>query len=131
MIKLKSILKEDHLDPSVMAMPFFNEFYTQFNCKPMFKYLGLKDKEYVFIAPLTDLGELSHIISDAYYMARVTDKYAYFGIVYMLNGLEQFDATVCLIEKTGGTFETKYFDDKDPDFSDSKTNFIKMIKIMV
>ena len=131
MIKLKSILKEEYLDPTLIAMPFFNEFYGQIHCSPEFKYIGLKDKEYVFTAPLKDLGELSHIISDAYYMARVTDKYAYFGIVYMLNGLEQFDATVCLIEKTGGTFETKYFDDKDPAFSDSKTNFIKMIKIMV
>lgn len=131
MIKLKSIIKEERLDPSVMAMPFFNEFSTQFNCNPMFKYLGLKDKEYVFTAPLTDLGEMSQIISDASYMARVTDKYAYFGIIYMLNGLEQFDATVCYMKKTNGVIETKFFDDKDSDFSDAKTNFIKIIKVMV
>ena len=49
----------------------------------------------------------------------------------MLNGLEQFDATVCYMKKTNGVIETKFFDDKDSDFSDAKTNFIKIIKVMV
>jgi hypothetical protein len=130
MIKLKSILKEEHTE-ALMALPYFNEFSMKFNCNPAFKYIGLKNKEHVFTAPLTDLGQLRHIISDAYYMARVTDKYAYIGIVYTLNGLEQFDATVCLMKKNNGTIETKLFDDTDSDFTDAKTNFIKLIKVMV
>jgi hypothetical protein len=130
MIKLKSILKEEQTEAQ-LASPYFNEFSKKFNCAPMFKYIGLKNKEYVFTAPITDLGQLRHIISDAYYMARITEKYAYIGIVYTLNGLEQFDATVCYMKKTNGVIETKLFDDSDSDFSSSKTNFIKLIKVMV
>jgi len=130
MIKLKSILKEEQTE-TMVAMPYFNEFSTKFNCNPMFKYIGLKNKEHVFTAPITDLGQLKHIISDSYYMARVTEKYAYIGIVYTLNGLEQFDATVCMMKKNNGVIETKLFDDSDSDFTDAKTNFIKLIKVMV
>ena len=71
------------------------------------------------------------IFSEATIMARVSKDKAYFGIIYMLNGLEQFDATVCLIKKIDSNLEIKMFDDNDSDFSDAKTNFIKLIKIMV
>jgi len=71
------------------------------------------------------------IFSEATLMARVNKDQAYFGIVYTLNGLEQFDATVCLIKNTKTGLETKLFDDSDSDFSDAKTNFAKLIKVMV
>jgi hypothetical protein len=71
------------------------------------------------------------IFSKAEFVAKVSDTYAYFGIVYLLNGLEQFDATVCLIQKSKNSFETKLFDDADSDFNNSKTNFANIIKNMM
>lgn len=129
MIKLSTLI-ENQTNPELLGNVFFNKFYSDFNCKPIFKFIGLKNKEYVFTAPLTNLGELKHIISDAQYMARITDKYAYFGIIYTLSGLEQFDATICYMEKTLNTVNVKMFDDSDSDFSDKNTNFIKLIKVM-
>lgn len=130
MIRLKHILKEE-VDPMQIAQPFISHFASEFKTKPKFKYLGLKNNEYVFTADVEDLGNLHLIFSEAKYMLRVTEKYAYVGIIYTLNGLEQFDATVCYIQRKDNKFSTKLFDDSDPDFSNAKTNFIKLIKIMV
>jgi hypothetical protein len=129
MIKLTTLI-ENTVNPEMVGNVFFNKFYTHFNCRPTFKYIGLKNTESIFTAPLTNLGELQHIISDAQYMARITDTYAYFGIIYTLNGLEQFDATVCYMKKKDSSIDVKLFDDSDSDFSDKNTNFIKLIKIM-
>jgi len=123
----ESILKED---VTSHANGFFQEFYKQTGLRAPFKYIGLKNKESIFTVPINELGVLSLIISDAHIMARIADDYAYFGIVYTLNGLEQFDATICVIKKTPTGMETKLFDDSDPDFADSKTNFAKLIKVM-
>jgi len=127
-MKLKNILKEaDVVDPKQLAYPFFREFTKQMKTSPKFTYLGLKQKQHIFSAPIEDLGTLGLIVSKAEFVAKVYDLYAYFGIVYLLNGLEQFDATICLIRKTKNTFETKLFDDADSDFSNSKTNFASII----
>lgn len=132
MINLKQILSEsDVVDPKQLAKPFFREFSKQMKTSPKFSYIGLKNKEHVFTAPIEDLGTLKLIFSKAEFVAKVCDTYAYFGIVYLLNGLEQFDATVCLINKTKNSFETKLFDDADSDFNNSKTNFSKIIKNMM
>lgn len=132
MMKLKNILSEgDVVDPKQLAKPFFKEFSKQMKTSPKFSYLGLKNKEHVFNAPIEDLGTLKLIFSKAEFVAKVCDKYAYFGIVYLLNGLEQFDATVCLIQKTNKGYETKLFDDSDSDFNNSKTNFSNIIKNMM
>jgi hypothetical protein len=132
MINLKQILSEsDVVNPKQLAKPFFREFSKQMKTSPKFSYIGLKNKEHVFTAPIEDLGTLKLIFSKAEFVAKVCDKYAYFGIVYLLNGLEQFDATVCLINKTKNSFETKLFDDADSDFNNSKTNFSKIIKNMM
>jgi hypothetical protein len=129
MIQLKNILSEsDVVDPSQLAKPFFREFSTQMKTPAKFSYLGLKNKEHIFCAPIDNLGSLKLIFSKAEIIAKVCDNYAYFGIVYLLNGLEQFDATVCLINKTKNGFETKLFDDADSDFNNSKTNFSNIIK---
>lgn len=129
MIQLKNILTEnDVVDPKQLAKPFFREFSKQMKVSPKFSYLGLKRKEHIFSAPIDDLGTLKLIFSKAEFVAKVCDTYAYFGIVYLLNGLEQFDATVCLIKKTKNSFETKLFDDADSDFNNSKTNFSNIIK---
>jgi hypothetical protein len=132
MMKLKRILSEgDVVDPKQLAKAFFKEFSKQMKTSPKFSYLGLKNKEHVFNAPIEDLGTLKLIFSKAEFVAKVCDKYAYFGIVYLLNGLEQFDATVCLIQKTNKGYETKLFDDSDSDFNNSKTNFSNIIKNMM
>jgi len=129
MMKLKNILNENNVvDPMQLAKPFFKEFSKQMKTSAKFSYLGLKNKEYIFNAPIEDLGTLKLIFSKAEFVAKVCDSYAYFGIVYLLNGLEQFDATVCLITKTKNSYETKLFDDADSDFANSKTNFLNIIK---
>lgn len=130
MIKLFEILKEE-VNPVNFGKEFFQEFNKQTDTKLTFKYLGLKNKEYIYTAPVSNLGVLNLIISDAIVMARITEKYAYFGIVYTLNGLEQFDATICVIKKIEDKLETKLFDDSDSDFSDAKTKFASLIKVMV
>jgi nicotinic acid mononucleotide adenylyltransferase len=72
---------------------------------------------------------LKLIFSKAEFVAKVCDLYAYFGIVYLLNGLEQFDATVCLIRKTKNSYETKLFDDADSDFDECETTEIDALQI--
>lgn len=132
MIKLISILTEsDIVDPKVLAKPFFKEFSKQMKISPKFSYLGLKNKEHVFSASIEDLGTLKLIFSKAEFIAKISETDAYFGIVYLLNGLEQFDATVCLIQKTKNSYETILFDDADSKFSNSKTNFASIIKNMM
>jgi len=129
MMRLKNILNESNVpDPILVAKPFFKEFSKQMKTTAKFSYLGLKNKEYIFTAPIEDLGTLKLIFSRAEFVAKVCDSYAYFGIVYLLNGLEQFDATVCLITKKKNSFSTKLFDDADSDFNNSKTNFSNIIK---
>jgi hypothetical protein len=131
-MKLKNILIEnDVVDPKQLANPFFKEFSKQMKVSPKFSYLGLKNKEHIFSAPIDDLGTLKLIFSKAEFIAKVSDTYAYFGIVYLLNGLEQFDATVCLIRKSKNSYETTLFDDSNSDFNNSKTNFANIIKNMM
>jgi hypothetical protein len=132
MMKLKNILIEnDVVDPKALAKPFFKEFSKQMKVSPKFSYLGLKNKEHIFNAPIEDLGTLKLIFSKAEFIAKISDTYAYFGIVYLLNGLEQFDATVCLIRKSKNSYETSMFDDSNSDFNNSKTNFANIIKKMM
>lgn len=128
MIYLTSLLKEE-LDPMSLATPFFKEFVRYFKVKESFKYIGLKNKEYIFTATISDIGVLNLIISEAVIMARVSESYAYFGIIYTLNGLEQFDATVCRMDKAKEGISVKLFDDADPDFSDKNTNFATLFKV--
>ena len=132
MIKLKSIINEEAASEATnSAAVYFKSFSKEFKYETAWTYLGLKNGETIFTAPLKNLGDLRMIFSEATIMARVSKDKAYFGIIYMLNGLEQFDATVCLIKKIDSNLEIKMFDDGDADFSDTKTNFIKIIKIMV
>lgn len=110
---------------------FLQYFENETGVTGNFKYIGTKNNERVYTMPLEDLGDLRLIINDAVLMARVADDYAYFGVIYTLSGLEQFDATVLLLKKTEDGIVSKEFDDADPDFSDAKTKFATLIKIMV
>ncbi len=119
---------EEGPNPELMATPYFREFQTAHGYKPLFKFIGTKGEENIFVADLTDFGALDMIISDAKLFAKITDKYAVFGIVYTLTGLERFDATVCKMKQKDGQIERVMFDNKDKKNFDAKTtNFLKLI----
>lgn len=119
---------EDQPTPELMAIPYFREFQTAHGYKPMFKFLGIKNEENIFVADLTQFGMLDLIIADAKLYAKVTEKYAVFGIIYTLTGLEKFEATVCLMKQKDGQIERIMFDNKDKkNFNAKTTNFMKLI----
>lgn len=114
--------------PELIATPYFREFQVSHGYKPLFKFIGTKGEEHVFVADVTNFGELEMIISDAKLFAKITSKYAVFGIVYTLTGLERFDATVCLMKQKDGKIEQFMFDNKDKKNFDAKTtDFLKLI----
>ena len=90
---------EEATTPELMATAYFREFQSVHGWSPLFKYIGTKAEENIFVADVTDFGQLSLIIKEAKLYAKVTEKYAVFGIVYLLTGLESFDATVCLMKQ--------------------------------
>jgi len=119
---------EEGPNPELVATPYFREFQTAHGYKPMWKYIGTKSEEHIFVADLNNFGQLDLIISDAKLFAKVTDKYAVFGIVYTLTGLEKFDATVCKMKQKDNQIERIMFDNKDKKNFDAKTtNFLKLI----
>ena len=128
MIKLKDILSEADSNPDQLAQPVFKEFAKHTGYSLAFKYLGLKNKQHIFAAPIEQIGMMDMIISKAEIVAMIDEQKAYFGLVYLLNGLEQFDATVCLIRKSSDGYAIKPFDDGDSDFANSKTDFIGVIE---
>ena len=115
-------------EPEMIATPFFREFQAAHGYKPLFKYVGTKADQFIFVADLTDFGMLDMIITDAKLFAKVTEKEATFGVVYTLTGLEQFDATVCKMKMKNGQIERMMFDNKDKKNFDAKTtNFINLL----
>lgn len=119
---------EEGPNPELMATSYFREFQTAHGYKPLFKFIGTKGEENIFVAELNNFGQLDMIISDAKLYAKITDKYAVFGIVYTLTGLERFDATVCKMKQKDGQIERIVFDNKDKKNFDAKTtNFLKLI----
>ncbi len=132
-MKLRDLLPlreaDEPTSPELTATPYFREFQTAHGYKPLFKFLGTKSEEHIFIADLTDFGMLDLIISDAKLVAKVTEKTAIFGIVYTLTGLERFDATVCAMKQKDGQIERIMFDNKDKkNFGAAQTNFLKVIE---
>ena len=119
---------EEGPNPELIATPYFREFQTSHGFKSLFKYIGTKSEEHIFVADLNNFGQLDLIISDAKLYAKVTDKYAVFGIVYTLTGLEKFDATVCKMKQKDNQIERIMFDNKDKKNFDAKTtNFLKLV----
>jgi hypothetical protein len=130
LIPLKELAIEDvsATEPEMIATPYFREFQTAHGYKPLFKYIGNKGEQMIFVADLTDFGALDMIITDAKLFAKVTEKEATFGIVYTLTGLEQFDATVCKMKQKNGQIERMMFDNKDKKNFDAKTtNFVDLL----
>lgn len=130
LIPLKELAVEDVsvTEPEMIATPYFREFQAAHGYKPLFKYIGNKGEQMIFVADLTDFGALDMIITDAKLFAKVTEKEATFGIVYTLTGLEQFDATVCKMKQKNGQIERMMFDNKDKKNFDAKTtNFVDLL----
>jgi hypothetical protein len=121
----------EQYDTSLDPNNFLEKFIEKTKLKSSFKYIGTKNDEHVFSMPITNTGDLNLIITDSVIIARIGKDYAYFGIIYTLTGLEQFDATIFLFKKTDKGITIKRFDNSDPDFSDAKTKFAKLFKIMV
>ena len=114
--------------PELIATQYFREFQTSHGYKPVFKFIGTKGEEHVFVGDVTDLGMFDLIVKDAKIYAKITEKYAVFGVVYTLTGLESLDATVCLMKQKDGQIERLMFDNKDKkNFNNKATDFIKLI----
>jgi len=129
LMPLREYAQEEQGTPELTAIPYFREFQAAHGYKPMFKFLGVKSEENIFVADLTDFGMLDLIIADAKLYAKVTEKYAVFGVVYTHTGLEKIDATVCLMKQKDGQIERIMFDSKDKKNFDAKTtNFMKLIE---
>lgn len=130
LLPLKEYAVEDAsaTTPELIAQPFFREFQAAHGYKPLFKFVGTKGEQHIFVADLTDFGMLDLIITDAKLFAKVTEKDATFGIVYTLTGLEQFDATVCKMVVKKDKIERLMFDNKDKKNFDAKTtNFVDLL----
>jgi hypothetical protein len=128
LIPLREV-EEELTSPELMATPYFREFQTAHGYKPMFKFLGVKNDENLFVADVTDFGMLDLFVSDAKLYAKVTDKYAVFGIIYTMTGLSKLEATICIMKQKDGKIETIMFDGKDKKNFDAKTvNFMKIIE---
>jgi len=99
----------------------------------VFDYVGVKDDVKIYTADLTNFGDMSLVVSKAYIVAKCSKKHCMFGIVYVLNGLEKLDATICKIvrkEKDGyATLEGIMFDSEDKkNFSGDDVKFKNVIK---
>jgi len=68
------------------------------------------------------------IVKDAKIYAKVTEKYAVFGMVYTMTGLVRLEATICKMNQKDYKVEVIMFDSKDKKNFDAKTtNFLKLI----
>jgi hypothetical protein len=126
LIKLREASETNH---EQMAMPFLREFHTRYGYNVNFKFLGMKDEECIYVAPMSDLGMFEMIVSDAKIYAKITEKSAIFGIVYTLTGLEKFEATISAMKQKDGVVETILFDNSDKKtFSNKATDFLGIEK---
>jgi hypothetical protein len=127
-MKLRNLIKlheNNSTDYNIIASPFFRELYAEYNYNINFKFLGVKNEEYIFVAPIENFGMFNMIISDAKIYAKITEKSAIFGIVYTLTGLEKFEATVIAMTNKNGDINIIPFDNSDKKtFSDKATDFL-------
>jgi hypothetical protein len=130
LIDLIPLRESDH---EMLCMEYTRKFSEVHGIQPLFKFIGLKGDTQVHTADITNVGEMSLIITEAKIVALIDKKQAMFGLMYTLTGLEKLDATICKmkrIEKDGHTTITYIeFDSEDnKNFNKDNTNFIKMLK---
>lgn len=120
---------EDQLTPELIATPYFREFQTKHGYKPLFKYIGMKNQEHIFMADLEDLGAMDLIVAKAQIMARIAEKEACFGLIYTLTGLNQLEASICVMKQKDGIVEVIPYDEKDKkNFNAKTTKFASLIE---
>jgi hypothetical protein len=121
LINLIPLREADEMNPELIATPYFRQFQTTHGYKPLFKYIGKKSDQDIFIAEVTDFGAIDLIMKDAQIVAKITDKEAVFGMVYTLTGLEKSDATICKMKQKDNVVEVIPFDNTDKKNFDAKT----------
>jgi len=120
LINLIPLRETEESTPELIATPYFREFQTKHGYKPLFKYVGVKNQEHIFLADLEDLGAMDLIVAKAQIMAKVTEKEAAFGIICTLTGLNQFDASICVMKQKDNVIEVIPYDSKDKKNFDAK-----------
>lgn len=114
LLNLREVDAKDPSNPDLVAIPYFREFQSKHGFKPLFKYLGVKGEEMVFVADIPNLGVLSMAIKDAQLIAKVCEKEAMFGVVCTTVGLEKYEIPVCKMKlKKDQTIELIDYDSKD------------------
>ena len=116
-----------------LSLEYFRKFSECCDYNALFDYVGVKDDVEIYTADLTNFGDLSLVVAKAHLVAKVTKKHAMFGLVYVLNGLEKLDATICCIKRTekDGHVNLKaiMFDSEDKKtFSGDNVKFKNVIK---
>jgi len=112
---------DEQLTPELVATPYFREFQTKHGYKPLFKYVGVKNEEHIFLADCEDLGVMELVVSKAQIMAKVTEKEASFGLIYTTTGLNQWDLAICKMKQKDNVIEVLPYDSKDKQNFDAKT----------
>lgn len=128
LVNLIPLREVEETTPELVATPFFREFQTKHGYKPLFRFLGTKGDQHIFVADCDDLGALEMIFSQAQIMAKVTEKEAVFGMIYTTTGLEKWDGTICKMKMKDGVVEVMPYDSKDKKNFDAKTTkFVDII----
>ncbi len=135
-MKLKDLLPISSLQEAqgdALSIEYFRKFSECCDYNVLFDYVGVKDDIEIYTADLTNFGDMSGVVSKAYIVAKITKKHAMFGLVYVLNGLEKLDATICKVtrkEKDGHVnLECIKFDAEDKkNFSGDDVKFKNVIK---
>ena len=52
LMPLREYAQEEQLTPELTAIPYFREFQAIHGYKPLFKFLGVKNEENIFVADL-------------------------------------------------------------------------------
>ena len=126
-MKLRDLIPLKEAQDDQLCMEYFRKFGECCNYNAVFDYVGVKDDVEIYTADLTNFGDLSLVV------AKVTKKHAMFGLVYVLNGLEKLDATICRIKRTEKdghvNLEAIMFDSEDTkNFSGNDVKFKNVIK---
>ncbi len=123
---LMSLLEkvEQESQPELVAAPFFRAFQADQGLNLLWKFVGASGGELIFTAPLSSLGQVSLIMSEASVVAKITKGDAVFGLVYTTFGLEQCEHTICKVKvKDGKATTTPYDKQNKKEFSAAACRF--------
>ena len=130
LLTLHEVDAKDPNNPDLVALPFFRELQSKHGFKPLFKYLGVKGEELIFIAQIEDFGALCMAIKHAQLVAKVTEKDAMFGVLCTTVGLEQYEVPICKMKMgKDKAIEVIDYDSKDKkNFGAAAVKFADLIE---